>query len=148
MSARDEREGPSSDSSREGSREAAPRRRERRSGPLETLYQEFVRRAAGLGLSSFVLTEEALRKAFAESLPRDWVDFLSRQGSGVRKDVLDALVREFGAWLQGIDPMAFQRNLIRTLLEDFEISLEIKISAQPRERTGRGRSLELVRRRR
>jgi hypothetical protein len=122
--------------------------RARRSGPLESLYQEFVRRAAGLGLSSFVLTEEALRKAFAESLPRDWVEYLSRQSSGVRKEVLEALVREFGEWLRGIDAMSFQRNLIRTLLEDFEISLEINISARPREKPGRGRSLELVRRRR
>jgi hypothetical protein len=144
MSAKDTDEA----STPEESLERRQRGRNRRSGPLESLYQEFVRRAAGLGLSSFVLTEEALRKAFTDSLPQDWVDYLSRQGSGVRKDVLDALVREFGEWLQRIDPMAFQRNLIRTLLEDFEISLEIKISAQPREKADRGRSLELVRRRR
>ena len=120
----------------------------RRAGPLESLYQEFVRRAAGIGLSSFVLTEEALRKAFADSLPRDWVEYLSRQGKDVRKDVLDALVREFGEWLRKIDPMVFQRNVIRTLLEDFDLSLEIKVRATPREGSGTKRALELVRRRR
>jgi hypothetical protein len=144
MSGKDKGEG----SPAEESPESARRGRDKRTGPLEGLYQEFVRRAAGLGLSSFVLTEEALRRAFADSLPQDWVDYLSRQGSGVRKDVLEAIVREFGEWLRGIDPVALQRDLVRTLLEDFDISLEIKISAQPRGEAERGRSLELVRRRR
>jgi hypothetical protein len=144
MADREEREDlPPDAGPREGGRS-----RGRRSGPLETLYQEFVRRAAGLGLSSFVLTEEALRKAFSESLPRDWVEALSRQSSGVRKEILEGLVREFGEWLRGIDPLTFQRDVMRTLLEDFEISLEINISARPRDKAGRGRSLELVRRRR
>jgi hypothetical protein len=140
MAPEDERDPAGADESREF-REA-----KRRFGPLESLYQELVRRTASLGLSSFVLTEEALRKAFSESLPQDWVEYLARQGTDTRKELLEALIREFGDWLRKIDPETLQRTVLHTLLEDFELSFEIKVSAKPR--GDPERSLELVRPRR
>jgi hypothetical protein len=87
-----------------------------------------VRRAATIGLGGFFLTEEAIRRAFAEVVPQDWVQFFVRQNEEMRRELLDRMVREFGDWLRGVDPT----SLARSMLEDFDFSLRIELSAQPR----------------
>jgi len=71
----------------------------RRAGPLEGFFQEAVRRAANLGISTFFTTEEAVRRAFSESVPPDWLEYLNRQGTDLRSELLDRMSREFGEWL-------------------------------------------------
>lgn len=118
----------------------------RRSGPLETLFQEAVRRAAQLGLSGFFATEEALRRAFNESVPRDWVDYLNQQSTDVRGELIDRLAREFGDWLRTVD----MTQIVGKLLAENEFELKISITGQPRaaERApDRGPELSLVTRR-
>src|SRR5262245_27839993 len=100
----------------------------RRSGPLETLFQEAVRRAAQLGLSGFFATEEALRRAFNDAVPRDWVDYLNQQTGDVRTELIDRMAREFGAWLRTVD----MTQIVGKLLAENEFELKISISAQPR----------------
>ena len=124
----------------------------RRAGPLEALYQEFVRRAASIGLSGVALTEEAVRKAMSESAHKEWVEFISRQGGDFRRELIDALVREFAAWLRDVDLDGVQRRVLQQVLEDFELSFEVKVSARPRgDRDAADpdpdRGLELVKRR-
>lgn len=127
--------------------ESSERGREgRRSGPVEAIFQELVRRAATAGFSSFFMTEETLRRAFARVVPREWVDFAASQSSEMRKELLDRLSREFGAWLRALDPEALQRIVLQTLLEDYEFTVKIEISAQ--RRSGEGAvSLKLLPRR-
>jgi len=50
---------------RDGSQGGGPGDPRRPSGPLESLFQEAVRRATGLGISGLASTEEAVRKAQA-----------------------------------------------------------------------------------
>jgi hypothetical protein len=105
-----------------------------------------VRRAAALGFSSFFLTEEAVRKALSEKVPQEWLDYLERQSSDIRTELADRLVDEFGSWLRELDPQEMQRSLIRTLLEEYELTLEISVSGRPRSSES-APSLQVLRRR-
>ena len=91
---------------------------------MEAIFQETVRRAAGLGFSSFFLTEEALRRAFSEAAPRDWVEYFSSQSDEIRKQVIDRALMEFGDWLKKIDP----KELLETLVAEHDFNVNIQIS--------------------
>ena len=97
-------------------------------GPLESLFQEAVRRATGLGLSSFFTTEEAVRRAVADNLPDEWARYLSEQGDDLRGRLVDRLTAEFGDWLRGVDLEA----LMRQLLDDYEIKISFSLEADPK----------------
>ncbi|HTO51809.1 MAG TPA: hypothetical protein VMR50_00365 [Myxococcota bacterium] len=114
----------------------------RRAGPLEAFFQEAVRRAAQLGLSTFFSTEEAVRRAFSESVPPDWLDYLNRQGTDLRGELLERMSREFGEWLRQVD----MAQIMSKLLEEHDFELKISVSANRRgkERTG---ELSLLQRR-
>ena len=100
----------------------------RRPGPLEAFFQEAVRRAAQLGISTFFTTEEAVRRAFSESMPPDWLDYLNRQGTDIRGELLERMSREFGEWLQKID----MAQIMSKLLEEHDFELRISVSAKSR----------------
>ena len=119
----------------------------REAGTIEGLFQELVRRTAALGLSSFFLTEEAIRKALSEKVPPDWVEYAARQSGEMRRELIDRIVAEFGAWLRQADPETLQRGLLQTLLEHYDFTIEIDISAHPRS-DPRAPSLRVVPRRR
>jgi hypothetical protein len=100
----------------------------RPSGPLESLFQEAVRRATGLGISGLASTEEAVRKAFQERAPREWLRFVSEQGDGLRAEIADRLAAEFAAFLRS--PELDQK--LRRLLDEYELSVSVKLRADPR----------------
>ena len=116
--------------------------KEPRTGPLESIFQETVRRAAGLGFSSFFLTEEALRRAFSEAAPKDLVQYVSEQSERMRDQVIDRVSREFGDWLQTVDV----RELLEEVLTNHEFELNVSISAS-RKKSSKGSSLKVVTRR-
>lgn len=91
--------------------------------PLEALFQEIVRRGASLGFSSFFLTEEAIRRAFADRVPEEWIEYLSRQGGEVRSDIAERLAKEFGSWLRTLD----LPELVGQLLEQYEVSAKVEL---------------------
>jgi len=101
-----------------------------RIGPraIETLFQELVRKGTSLGLSSFFLTEEAVRKAFSDRVPAEWLDFLGRQSEEVRSDIVDRASKEFGNWLRTLD----LSDLLGELLERYEISANIELDVRTR----------------
>ena len=111
-------------------------------GPLESLFQEAIRRATALGLSGFFLTEEAVRRALTDTVPREWVDYVNRQSDDVRRDMVDRLASEFGIWLRTLD----LSEVLQKVLEDYEISAQIDISAD-RKRTDPAVSLKVARHR-
>jgi len=104
----------------------------RRAGPLEAFFQEAVRRAAQLGLSTFFTTEEAVRRAFSDSVPPDWQDYLNRQGTDLRGELLDRMSREFGEWLRQVD----MAQIMSKLLEEHDFELRISVSANRRSKSG------------
>jgi hypothetical protein len=97
-------------------------------GPLESLFQEAVRRATGLGISGLASTEEAMRKAFQERAPREWVRFLSDQGGDLRDEIASRIAAEVGAYLRSPE---FDRKL-QELIEQYEVSIRFSLRADPR----------------
>jgi hypothetical protein len=67
----------------------------------------------GLGLSGFFVTEEALRKALGDSLPRDWVDFAVQQSERTRRELIERVAGEIGRSLDGVDLPALAERLVR-----------------------------------
>ncbi|MFQ5416584.1 MAG: hypothetical protein ACE5FL_05970 [Myxococcota bacterium] len=64
---------------------------------------ELMRRIAALGLSGFFLTEEAIRKALGDTLPKDWADFAVEQSERTRREFLDRIGSEIAKSLEHID---------------------------------------------
>jgi len=95
------------------------------SGPLNAL-PDFMRKAFATGLSGFFFTEEALRKALGDTLPKDWADFAVDQSSRARDDFLERISLEIGRALQNIDLAAVLSELLegRTL----EVKAEVRLS--------------------
>ena len=64
----------------------------------------------------------------------------------MRRELLDRMVKEFGSWLKGADPV----ELGQAMLERFDFSIEIHVSGEPRSSEGGETttgSVRLVRRR-
>ncbi len=107
---------------------APPDLRDRGPGPVEGLFQDLLRRAATIGFGGFFLTEEAIRKALADVVPPDWVQFVVRQSEDARGELIDRLAQEFGSWMRRTDPETFARSV----LDDYHFSIQINVSVQPR----------------
>jgi hypothetical protein len=100
--------------------EREPRRRPP-AGPLESLFQEAIRRATGLGISGLASTEEAVRKAVNDRVPPDWLRFLGEQGGELRKELLDRVGTELAAFLRSPELDA----RLRQLLQDYEVRITL-----------------------
>jgi hypothetical protein len=114
----------------------------RRQGLFEALLREAVRRTASVGFSSFFATEDALRRAFNEAVPRDWVDYARDQSADLRAEMIERMSAEFGAWLRTID----MTQIMSKLLADNDFELKIQISTAPKG-AERAPELSLVNRR-
>ena len=113
---------------REGPASSAGGSDPRPSGPLESLFQEAVKRATGLGISGLASTEEAVRRAVGDRLPTDWVQFFSDRGEGLRQELMDRLTSEFGQFLRSDE---FEDKL-RRLISDFDFDVSVRVSARPK----------------
>jgi hypothetical protein len=96
------------------------------SGTAFNALPDFVRKAFATGLSGFFLTEEALRKALGDTLPKDWADFAIDQSSRARDDFMERLSFEIGRALENVDLAAVLSQLLegRTL----EVKAEVRLS--------------------
>ena len=75
-------------------------------------FPDALRRMLSLGFTGFFLTEEALRKALGDSVPRDVMEFVLDQSQRMRGEFLDRVSREFGRVLDRIDPVEVARRLL------------------------------------
>jgi hypothetical protein len=98
------------------------------SGPLGDL----IRRFTALGLSSFFTTESAIRKAFGDTVPQEWVDFITDQGERGRQELFDRLAAEAGRVLERVD----LEELLENLLTGRTIEIEAKVRIGARAKTG------------
>jgi len=107
-----------------------PRREplEEPSGPLADL----IRRFTALGLSSFFTTESAIRRAFGDTVPQEWVDFVTEQGERGRQELFDRLAAEAGRVLERVD----LEELLENLLTGRTIEIEAKVRIGPRAKSG------------
>ena len=116
----------------------AASRGEDRSGVLP----ELARRALSLGLSGFFLTEETLRRALGDTLPRDWVDFAAEQSDRARSEFIEKLARELAGTLESLDLV----ELLERFLDGktIEVDARIRIRSEEVDRArGRGSRLRL-----
>jgi len=90
---------------------------------------EFMRKAFSAGLSGFFLTEEALRKALGETLPKDWSDFAVDQSSRTRAELLERVGFEIGRALENVDVAA----VLSQLLEGRTLEVKAEVRLGPRE---------------
>jgi hypothetical protein len=100
-------------------------------GPLYAI-PELMRRAIAMGLSGFFFTEEAIRKALGEALPKDLQDFAVDQSRRTRAEFLERLSYEIGRTLENVDVAA----VIAQLLEGR--TLEVTARIRLRDDEGRG----------
>jgi hypothetical protein len=91
---------------------------------------ELMRRAIALGLTGFFTTEEAVRRAIGDTVPKDWTDYISESSDRTRSDFLDRLSREIAKTLKDIDLAAVLQELLegRTL----KVNAEFKLSDDPK----------------
>lgn len=100
---------------------------------------DLLRRGLTLGFTGFFLTEEAVRKALGESVPRDLMDFILNQSERTRAEFLDRLSREFAGALSSLDPV----ELAKRLLEGRSIEVSAKIRLVPSDAEAGGRGIKL-----
>jgi hypothetical protein len=86
---------------------------------------ELARRAISFGLSGLFLTEETIRKAVGDTLPRDWLDFAVDQSERTRKEFLERLTYEIAQSLENVDVVSVLSELLegRTLQVKAEVRL-------------------------
>lgn len=86
---------------------------------------DLMRRAISMGLSGFFFTEEAIRKALGDAMPKDLQDFAIEQSKRTRADFLERLSYEIGRTLENVDVAAVLAQLLqgRTL----EVSARIRL---------------------
>jgi hypothetical protein len=90
-------------------------------------FPDLLRRGLTLGFTGFFLTEEAVRKALGESVPRDLMDFILTESERTRGELLDRLSKEFARALSTLDPV----ELVKRLLEGRSIEVSAKIRLVP-----------------
>lgn len=93
-------------------------------GPLNAL-PEMLRKTLAAGLSGFFLTEEAVRRALGDTLPKDWSDFAVDQSNRMRAEFLERLSFEIARSLESVDLAAVLSQLLegRTL----EVSAKVRL---------------------
>ena len=120
----------------QGNRKDATQRPERPPEPPEDdeaggrlpAIPDLMRRALVLGLSGFFFTEETIRKALGDTVPKDWTEFAVDQSERTRKEFLERLSFEIAQTLEKVDVA----NLLNELLEGrtLEVKAEIRLGAK------------------
>ena len=95
---------------------------------------DMIRRLAAMGLSSFFTTETALRKAFGDTVPKDWVDFANDQSERGRQEFFDRMASELRKAIDQVDIV----EVMESLLTDRTIEIKTKIRIHPRENPAQG----------
>jgi hypothetical protein len=101
---------------------------------------ELMRRAIALGLTGFFTTEEAVRRALGDTVPKDWTDYIAESSDRTRGEFLDRLSREIARTLKEVDLAAVLRQLLegRTL----RVNAEFRLSGDPGTDSGAAVRLE------
>ena len=104
-------------------------------------FPDLLRRGLTLGFTGFFLTEEAVRKALGESVPRDLMDFILTQSERTRAEFLDRISKEFAGTLNALDPV----EVVKRLLEgrSIEVSATIRLVPSSAEKDGPGVKLSV-----
>jgi hypothetical protein len=100
---------------------------------------ELMRRAIALGLTGFFTTEEAVRRAIGDTVPKDWTDYISESSDRTRGEFLDRLSREVARTLKEVDLAA----VLQQLLDGRTLRVNAEFSLSDDRRTGRGTAVSI-----
>jgi hypothetical protein len=101
-------------------------------------FPDLLRRGLTLGFTGLFLTEEALRKALGDSVPRDVLEFMLDQSQRMRAEFLDRISREFARVLDRVDPV----EVARRLLEGRTVEVSARFRLVPKRRRRRAQAGE------
>lgn len=107
------------------------------SGPGETrlpLLPDLLRRGLAIGLSGVFTTNEALRRAFGDALPREWLDFVAAQSERTRSEFVERMAGELARSLETLD----LADAAERVLEGRTVEITARITLLPRSRRGTG----------
>jgi hypothetical protein len=94
------------------------------------VFPELLRRGLTIGFTGLFMTEEALRKALGDTMPRDLIDFFVQQSDRTRQEMLDRMSKEFGRVLNALDPV----EVAKRLLEGRTIEVSARVRLVPEEK--------------
>jgi len=102
-------------------------------GPTAPVF-DAMRRALTLGLSGLFTTNEMVRRAVGEAMPRDWVDFAVDQSERTRQEFVDRLAGELARTIESIDV----QGMVERLLEGRVIEVHARVQLVKRGERGDG----------
>jgi hypothetical protein len=98
------------------------------------LLPDLLRRGLALGLSGVFSTNEALRRAFGDALPREWLDFVASQSERTRSEFIERMAGELARSLETLD----LADAAERVLEGRSVEITARITLLPRSRRGAG----------
>jgi len=98
-----------------------------------------IRRLIALGLSGVFSTQETLRQAVGDALPKEWVDFAADQSERTRADFLERLAGEIARTIESID----LARVMQQALEGQTLEVHARIRMLPDE-DGSGGGLRIT----
>jgi len=118
----------------DSSRAAAPRDPEDPNAAVRppspaNVVPELLRRALSFGLSGFFTTNEAVRRALGDAVPKDWIDFAVDQSERTRAEFIERLAGEIARSLEAVDLAA----ILERVLQGRTIDVRAQIRLLPRE---------------
>jgi len=96
------------------------------------IVPDLLRRAVGLGFSGLFTTEELLRKALGDNVPRDWAEFLAAQTERARSELIERVAQELRKSLDDVD----LPQLLARVLETHDVEIDARIRFAPRDAAG------------
>jgi len=107
-------------------------------GPAPGLA-DLVRRVLTSGLSSLFTTNEVVRRAVGDAMPREWVDFAVDQSERTRAEFIERLAGELARTLESLELV----EMADRLLEGRSLEIRAQIQLLPREGKVRTQRLDL-----
>ena len=90
---------------------------------------DIFRKMMAMGFSGLFTTEAAVRGALGDSVPREWVDFVSQQSERTREEFAQRLAEELGRVLEDVD----LAELVGQLLEGRTVEVKAEFRLAPRD---------------
>ncbi len=101
---------------------------------------DLAKRVLALGLSGMFATQESVRQAVGDALPKEWVDFAAGQSERTRAEFLERLAGELARTLESID----LARVMQRALEGRTLEVTAKIRMLPDEPGKTGTRLSLT----
>jgi len=92
------------------------------------LVPDLLRRLLGLGFAGLFTTEEVLRKALGDNVPKEWIEFAAQQSERTRRELADRVAAEVGRTLDGVDIESLAERLLRG--HTLEVSARVRFVAR------------------